>query len=72
MYDKPNKETFINKIEKAQYDAVLAITGAIRATSRKKLYAELGIELPNLGNGSANWLDFVKFSHQYYLSIYFN
>ena len=72
VYDKPNKETFINKIEKAQYDAVLAITGAIRATSRKKLYAELGIELPNLGNGSANWLDFVKFSHQYYLSIYFN
>ena len=44
VYDKPNNETFINKIEKAQYDAALAITGAIRSTSQEKLYAELGIE----------------------------
>ena len=44
MYDKPNNKTFINKIEKAQYDAALAITGGIRGTSRKKLYAELGLE----------------------------
>ena len=44
MYDKPNNETFINKTEKAQYDAALAITGAIRGTSREKLYAELGLE----------------------------
>ena len=29
---------------KAQYDAALAITGAIRGTSQEKLYAELGIE----------------------------
>ena len=29
---------------KAQYDAALTITGAIRGTSREKLYAELGIE----------------------------
>ena len=44
VYDKPDNETFINKIEKAQYDAALAVTGAIRGTSREKLYAELGIE----------------------------
>ena len=44
VYDKPDNETFINKIEKAQYDAALAITGAIRGTSWEKLYAELGIE----------------------------
>ena len=44
VYDKPNNETFINKMEKAQYDTALAITGAIRWTSREKLYAELGIE----------------------------
>ena len=44
MYDKPDNETFINKIEKAQYDAALAITGTIRSTSQEKLYAELGIE----------------------------
>ena len=41
VYDKPNNETFINKIEKAQYDAALAITAAIRGTCREKLYAEL-------------------------------
>ena len=44
MYDKPDNEAFINKIEKAQYDAALEITGAIRGTSREKLYAELGIK----------------------------
>ena len=44
VYDKPDNEIFINKIEKAQYDAALAITRAIRGTSRKKLYAGLGTE----------------------------
>ena len=44
MYDKPNNETFINKTEKAQFDAALAITGTIRGTSWKKPYAELGLE----------------------------
>ena len=40
---KPNNEAFINKIEKAQYDTALAITGAIRGTSQEKLYVELGL-----------------------------
>ena len=44
MYDKPNNEIFINTIKKAQYDAALAITGAIRGTSWEKLYAELATE----------------------------
>ena len=44
MYGKPNNGTLINKSEKSQYDAALAITGAIRGTSQEKLYAELGIE----------------------------
>ena len=44
VYDKPDNETFINKIKKTRYDAALAIIDAIRVTSRKKLYAELGIE----------------------------
>ena len=33
VYDKPDNETFIYKIEKAQSDAALAVTGAIRGTS---------------------------------------
>ena len=33
-----------DKIETVQYNAVLAITGAIRGTSKEKLYWELGLE----------------------------
>ena len=44
VYNKPDNETFINKIEKARFRVALAITGAIRGTSREKCYAELGLE----------------------------
>ena len=37
-------ESFQNKLESVQYDAALAITGAIRGSSREKLYQELGLE----------------------------
>ena len=43
-YDQPNNESFNQKIERIQYNAALAITGAIRGTSQKKLYDELGFE----------------------------
>ena len=42
-YDKPNNEHFQNKLEKVQFRACLAITGAIQGTSRAKLYDELGL-----------------------------
>ena len=45
LYYKPNNETCINKFEKVQYDAVLAINGEMRGTSREKLFAELGIKI---------------------------
>ena len=44
IYDQPNNQSFIDKIESVQYNAALAITGAIRETSRTKLYKELGLE----------------------------
>ena len=44
IYDKPNVESFINKLETVQYNAGLAITGAIRGTSKERLYQELGFE----------------------------
>ena len=43
LYDKPENENFQNKLEKVQYRACLAITGAIQGTSRQKLYEELGL-----------------------------
>ena len=45
VYYKPNNETCINKFEKVQYDAVLAINGEMRGTSREKLFAEIGIKI---------------------------
>ena len=45
VYDQPNNETFCNLIERIQYNAALAITGAIKGTSQLKIYNnELGIE----------------------------
>ena len=44
IYDQPSNQTFSDKIESVQYNAALAITGAIRGTSRDKLYKELGFE----------------------------
>ena len=43
-YDQPNNESFCTKIEHIQYNAALAITGAIKGTSQTKLYKELGLE----------------------------
>ena len=44
IYDRPNVENFVNRIESVQYNAALAITGAIRGTSRERIYEELGFE----------------------------
>ena len=43
-YDQPNNERFTQKIERIQYKAPLAITGAIKGTSQSNLYSELGFE----------------------------
>ena len=44
IYDQPNNASFSDKLEILQYNAALAITGAIRGTSREKLFNELGLE----------------------------
>ena len=44
IYDQPSNSTFSNKIETIQYNCALAITGAIKGTSKEKLYQELGLE----------------------------
>ena len=43
-HDQPNNSSLSYKIESAQYNAVLSITGTIRGTSKEKLYQELGLE----------------------------
>ena len=44
IYDKPHKDSFIEKIERVRYNACLVITGAFKGTSRERLYQELGLE----------------------------
>ena len=50
IYDKPNNESFKNKIENVQYKACIAITGAIQGTSRERLYHELGYTMNQAWN----------------------
>ena len=42
--DEPSNDAFSNQWETVQYNAALAITGAIKETSREELYQELGLE----------------------------
>ena len=44
VYDQPQNSSFCNRLESVQYNSCLAITGAIRGTSCKRLYLELGME----------------------------
>ena len=44
LYDQMFNNSFHEKLESIQYNAALAITGAIRGSSREKLYQELGFE----------------------------
>ena len=44
----PTNDSFCKKLESVQYNAALAITGAIKGTSQVKLYKELGLELLKL------------------------
>ena len=41
VYDQPNNSSLSEKIESLQYNAVLAITGAIKGSSKEKLSPEL-------------------------------
>ena len=44
IYDQPNNESFCKSIERVQYNAALAIPGAVKGTSQLKIYNELGFK----------------------------
>ena len=44
LYDQAFNLSFHQKLESIQYRACLTITGAIRGTSREKIYQGLGLE----------------------------
>ena len=60
IYDQPNNSHFSDKIESFQYNATLAINGAIRRTSKEKLYQELGLESLK----DRRWLRRMSYSHK--------
>ena len=70
IYDQACKVPFHQKIDSIQYNAALAITGAIRGTSREKPYHELGFE----SLASRRWYHklccFYKVSRLSHLDIY--
>ena len=44
IYDEAYNKTFHQKIESIRYNACLALSGAIRGSSRERIYHELGLE----------------------------
>ena len=44
IFDQAFNKSFHDNLESIQYNASLAITGAIRGTSKEKLYQKLGFE----------------------------
>ena len=44
IYDQPINNSFQNKIESIQYNACISIPGALKGTSKERLYEELGLE----------------------------
>ena len=44
IYNQPNLSFLANKIESVRCNTTFAIAGAIRGTSKEKLYQELGFE----------------------------
>ena len=44
LHDQAHNALFHQKLESLQYNVCLAITRAIRGSSREKLYQELGFE----------------------------
>ena len=61
IYDQAYKESSHQKLETIQYNAALAITSAMRGTSREKLYQELGLESLQKHRWLENCATFVKY-----------
>ena len=44
LYDQAFSASFHENLESIQYNTCLALTGAIRGTSKEEIYQELGLE----------------------------
>ena len=66
IYDQPSNTSFSKKIKSVQYNAALAITGAIKGSSCEKLYQELGLEYLY----QTRWFFFQLVSHPIFMICY--
>ena len=67
VYDRAFNESFHKYLESIQYNAAIAITGAIRGTSSEKLFQELGLE----SSKSRRWLrKFRMFKNVYFTKFF--
>ena len=60
IYDQSNNENFCQQVESVQYNASLAITDAIKGTSRLKSYNEIGLESLKFRQWFRNFVSFTK------------
>ena len=61
IYDQAQNASFHQKLESLQYNACLAITEAIRGSSREKIYQELGFESLQQSRWYRKLFSFYKF-----------
>ena len=61
IFDKPENQFFVNKLESVRYRAALAVTGCIRESSREELYHDLGLE----SLSDRRWFRHMLFSFKY-------
>ena len=72
IYDQPHNESFCSNLDELQYNAALAITGAIKRTSKLKIYEELGLESLKFRRWMHHLWVFIKLRHKAILSIFTN
>ena len=60
IYDKAYNSSFHQNLEEIHYNSALAITGAIRGTSKEKLYQELGLESLEKDDGIEDSVIFIR------------
>ena len=72
VYDQARNSTFHEKLESIQYNACMAITGAIRGTSSEKLYQELGLESLKSRRWFRKLCNFYKILNEKFLSYLFD
>ena len=70
IYDQVCNVSFHRKLDSIQYNAALAITGAMRGTSKEKLYNRLGLETLGKKDSTGNCIAFSIFSDTNVQSTY--